>query len=57
MLAVNGKAKEEMVTGVEPMMVAVAQDEPPEHESVVVATVCRAPVPAPYMSCPDASEV
>ena len=35
----------------------------PEYESdepivgVEVATVCRAPVPAPYMSCPDASEV
>jgi len=52
-LAVNGKVKEETVTGDEPMMVAVAQDEPPEHESVVVDTVPKVegvPTPVQYAS-------
>ena len=37
-LTVHGKENDEIVMGVEPMIVACVHDEPPEHESVVVAT-------------------
>ena len=36
-LTVNGNAALEIVIGDEPMIVACVHDEPPEHESVVVA--------------------
>ena len=36
-LTVHGKENDEIVMGVEPMIVACVHDEPPEHESVVVA--------------------
>ena len=36
-LTVNGNECERIVIGVEPMIVAWLQDDPPEHERVVVA--------------------
>jgi hypothetical protein len=58
---VNGQAADEIVIGEEPMITPCEQDEPPEHERVVVATEANlAGVPlvvVQYESCPAVSLV
>jgi hypothetical protein len=58
-LTVNGKLNDEMVMGDEPMIVPCVHDEPPEHESVVVATepslAGEPDVVVQYESCPAVS--
>jgi hypothetical protein len=60
-LTVNGKAKDEMVIGDEPMMTPWVQDDPPEQERVVVATLpslAGEPLEVvQYESCPIVSAV
>ena len=54
-VGVNGQAADEMVIGDEPMMTPCEQDEPPEQETVVVATVPKVegvPAPVQYASWP-----